>query len=594
MATRSAQTTPQQPAPGPAGVPRGLGSWLLTRDHRRLAWCYLLTVLALFSGGALLATVARLEALTPEADLFAPGTLSGMLTLHGLIMVFAVLLPAIPAILGTALVPTLVGARGLAFPRLALLSFYIYLAGAILAITAAAAGGLQTGWSLSGEPGAAALSTLTGVLLLGLSGALNGFNLLVTIHRLRAPDVPLERISCLPCTIYLASVVQIVAWPVLLLLVALVAVQRGFGVVLFDVARGADPALFAQLFWAYAHPTIYSALLPAIGVLGELIAHGTGRPLLGGSALLHTGVALALLSLLGWGQHLMLGGQSELAAAASSAAALGLAVPLAVVLFSAFEALRRGRFALTPSLLYATAALTLLVVGALSGVLLAALVPGAHLHGTCFVPGHAHFMMVGGVVLSFLGGVHHWWPELSGGRRLNAYWGRIGAAVLFGGVTLTFFALLVLGSHGLLRRAAAYGPGFSAELLSTMKTWQGVSTVGSQILVLGFGVVVGCLVVSLLRRREEQTPGPPGTPEAPAPPPLRWRRLLLALVVGSIGYLGLLGYGVLSVDRGHRDTLLQEPAAARATAKPGAGSRFVVLRKDAAATQPRARPTEGR
>lgn len=482
----------QAGAPDYLAARRGVASWLLTLDHKRVALMYLASVLVAFALGVTLAQLVRLKLLVPGPALMDPDTFARLFTVHGVVMVFVFVLPAIPAALGNFLVPLMVGARGLAFPRLNLAALYLYWTGALLLVTSMARGGADAGWTLS--PPYALVSetpvlyTAVGAAVLALSSALTGVNFLVTLHRRRAPGVGWYRLPLLLWALYGTSLVQVVATPAVAVALVLLAADRSRGLGMFDPRAGGDPKVFQQLFWFWAHPAVYLMVLPAMGVVSELIAVHAQRRISGYKLVAFSSLAIALFGLAAGGQHVAVDVQGPRAAAVSSLISLLAAAPFGVLIVHWLSTLRRGAIRLNAPMLYAVGFVAIFAVGGLSGLFLSMLSLAGHLSGTVFSTAHLHYLVVGGTLMAFTGGLLHWWPKISGRlypeRLAQAAW-----AVTFLGFNAAFFAQFVAGSRGLTRRTFAYDEGF--------QFLQAFSTVGAWLLAIGLLMTLAVFVQSL-------------------------------------------------------------------------------------------------
>ncbi|HEY3445846.1 MAG TPA: cbb3-type cytochrome c oxidase subunit I [Myxococcales bacterium] len=474
----------------------GVASWLSTLDHKRIAVMYLASVLVVFALGGTLAGLVRLKMLWPGEALIDADTWMRLLTLHGVVMGFAFVVPAIPAVLGNFLVPLMVGAKGFAYPRLNRASLYVYWAGALVALSSFASGGLDTGWTLAPPRSTTAEGPVPavalGVFVMGFSGVLTGLNFLGTIHRMRAPGLSWRKLPLLLWALYATSLLQIVATPALGSAMLVLVADRLFGLGQFDVARGGSPLVYQQLFWFYAHNAVYLALLPGVGVVSEVIAVHARRSFGYGPIVVAT-FATAGLGLVAWGQHMVVAGQSPNASAVFSALALLAIVPTVVLVLSWLATLWRGSIALSVPMLYALGFVALFTVAGLSGLFLAMLAQGVHLSSTYFEVAHLHYLVVGGTAMAFLAGLHHWWPKITG-RTTSEALGRLAWALVMLGVNATFFVQFVLGSRGMPRRHYAYEEGF--------RLLQGFSTVGTWILGLGLLVTLAVFVQSLRSGRK--------------------------------------------------------------------------------------------
>jgi cytochrome c oxidase subunit 1 len=475
-------------------APKGALSWIFTKDHKRIGIMYLVSILFFFMVGGILALLIRLELITPAGDMFSADTYNKMFTLHGAIMIFLFIIPSIPASLGNFLLPLMLGAKDVAFPRLNLASFHIYVVGAVVLLYSIVAGTMDTGWTFytpySTSTRGAIVSATFGVFILGFSSVFTGLNFIVTIHKMRATGMTWNRMPLFVWAAYATSVIQVLATPVLAITLVLLIVERTLGIGIFDPAMGGDPVLYQHFFWFYSHPAVYIMILPAFGVISELVTVHSRKNIFGYRAIALSSVAIAIISFLVWGHHMFTSGQSELAAMIFSFLTFAVAVPTAIKVFSWVATLYKGSIALNTAMLYALGFIFLFTIGGLTGIFLGTLSVDVHLHDTYFVVAHFHYVMMGGTVIAFLGGLHHWWPKMTG-RSYSERWGKIAWVLVMVGFNLTFFAQFLLGTHGMPRRYHEYLPQFTFL--------HQLSTVGSQILGLGLFMILFYLIHSLFR-----------------------------------------------------------------------------------------------
>ena len=457
-------------------------SWLLTTDHKRIAILYILSITFFFVVGGLAATLMRLELLTPEADLVQAETYNKLFTIHGVIMVWFFLIPSIPATLGNFLLPLMIGARDLAFPRLNLLSWYVYTVGGLLTLGAVIAGGVDTGWTFytpysSVYSNTAVAWTVIGVFVVGFSSVMTGINFIVTVHQMRAPGMGWFRLPLFVWSQYATSLVLVLATPVLSITLLLIMAERLFGIGVFDPALGGDPLLFQHLFWFYSHPAVYIMILPAMGVISETISAFTRRRVFGYRFVAMSSLAIAILGFLVWGHHMFVSGQSAYASIVFSALSFMVAIPSAVKVFNWTATLYKGSISFHTPMLYALGSIGLFTLGGLTGLFLASLAVDVHVTDTYFIVAHFHYIMVGSAVMAYLGGIHYWWPKISG-KLYPETWGRFAAVLLFVGFNLTFFPQFIVGYLGMPRRVNTYPADF--QVLNVL------STAGASILAVGY------------------------------------------------------------------------------------------------------------
>ena len=480
-----------------------LKSWLTTTDHKRIAILYLLSITGFFFIGGAAATVIRLSLMTPTGDLVAPDTYNKLFTAHGVIMVWFFLIPSIPAVLGNFLVPLMIGARDLAFPRLNLASWYIYLLGGLFTFSAILCGGVDTGWTFYTPystmfSNSYVIATAVGVFITGFSSIFTGLNFIVTVHTMRAPGMTWFRLPLFIWSLYSTSVILVLATPVLAITLALIALERIFKVGVFDPALGGDPLLFQHLFWFYSHPAVYIMILPGMGVVSEIIPCFSRKKIFGYKFVAVCSVLIALISFLVWGHHMFVSGQSVYAGMIFSFLSFLVAVPSAIKVFNWTATLYKGSIHFSTPMLYVLGFIGLFTLGGLTGLVLAVLAVDVHVHDTYFVIAHFHYIMVGGMVSAYLGAIHYWWPKISG-RLYPERLGQLAALTLFFGFNLTFFPQFILGYMGMPRRYHTYPPEF--QVLNVM------STLGASILAVGYLLPMTYLLWSL-RYGERAPPNP--------------------------------------------------------------------------------------
>src|SRR3989475_5755866 len=450
----------------------GIRSWLLTRDHKRIALLYLAAITFFFFIGGAFAVVMRLELATPAGDLVSDETYNKLFTMHGVTMVFFFLIPAIPATLGNFLVPLMIGAKDLAFPKLNLLSWYIYNVGALFTLIAIVTGGVDTGWTFytpysTTYSNSNVLLAGIGIFITGFSSILTGLNFIVTIHTMRAPGLTWFRLPLFIWAHYAASLIMILGTPVIAITVLLLAAERVAHVGIFDPALGGDPVLFQHLFWFYSHPAVYIMVLPAMGVISELIANMTRKNIFGYKFVAFASIAIAVFGFLVWGHHMFVSTQSVYAGMVFSILSYAVAIPSAVKVFNWTATLYKSSISYNTPILYGFGFIGFFIIGGMTGLFLAALGVDVHVTDTYFVVAHFHYIMVGGTIMGYLGGLHYWWPKISG-RLYNESLAKLSAGIIFVGFNLTFFPQFVVGYLGMPRRYHAYPPEF--QVLNVLST----------------------------------------------------------------------------------------------------------------------------
>ncbi len=505
---------------------RTIRSWLLTTDHKRIGLLYLGTITIFFFVGGFFALMMRLELLNPAGDLVQADTYNKLFTMHGVVMIFFFLIPSIPAVLGNFLIPMMIGARDLAFPKLNLLSWYVFVVGGLFSIYVLAAGGLDTGWTFY-APFSTEYSTtkvapaMLGIFITGFSSILTGLNFIITVHKMRAPGLSWFRLPLFVWSLYATSLVMVLATPVLAITTLMVFFERMTGIGIFNPAIGGDPLLFQHLFWFYSHPAVYIMVLPAMGVVSEIVATFARKQVFGYRFVAAASMAIAVYGFLVWGHHMFVSGQSVYAGMIFSLLSYLVAIPSAVKVFNWTATLYKGQVWLQTPLFYAFGFIGLFTIGGLTGLFLAAMAVDVHLTDTYFVVAHFHYIMVGGAVMGFLGGLHYWWPKITG-RMYPEGWARFSVLVLFVGFNLTFFPQFLLGYLGMPRRYYHYPPEF--QVLNVL------STAGASILGIGYILPMIYFAWSLKKGKvagpnpwgasglEWQTPSPPPTENFPVTP----------------------------------------------------------------------------
>jgi cytochrome c oxidase subunit 1 len=480
----------------------GLMSWLTTVDHKRIGIMYLAGVLISFLLGGIFALLIRLTLLSPDHKVFGKvlmdaETYNRVFTLHGAIMVFLFIIPSVPAALGNFVLPLQLGAKDVAFPRLNLASFYIWVAGALMAITSMLLGGVDTGWTFYTPYSTTTQGTVTlmtgAAFVLGFSSIFTGINFIATVHKLRAPGMGWFDMPLFVWGLYATAIIQVLATPVLGITLVLLMIERAFQIGIFDPRIGGDPVLFQHFFWFYSHPAVYIMILPGMAIISEIIPTFSRKVIFGYRAIAFSSVAIALISFIVWGHHMFVSGQSQLASVIFSFLTFLVAIPSGVKVFNWVATMWRGSIDLRAPMLYAISFLLLFTIGGLTGIFLGALATDVHLTDTYFVVAHFHYVMMGGTVIAFIGGLHYWWPKMTG-RMYSEKWAAIACALTFIGFNVTFLSQFFLGSQGMPRRYYNY--------LDQFQPLHAFSTFGSWILGLGLFITAGCLLASLRKKAD--------------------------------------------------------------------------------------------
>jgi len=481
---------------------KGFLSWALTLDHKRIGVMYLCSVLTAFALGGFFALILRTELLTPGKTIIDHDTYNQMFTLHGAIMVFLVIIPGIPAALGNIALPLQLGAKDVAFPRLNLASYYLWILGACLMLTSLIVNAADTGWTFyapySTTTQTAVAPAAMGAFVLGFSSIFTGLNFIVTIHKLRPPGMGWFRMPLFVWALYSTALIQVLATPVIGITLLMLTVERLLHIGIFDPALGGDPVLFQHFFWFYSHPAVYIMVVPGFGVIGDIIPVFSRKRIFGYKFIAVSSLAIAFLGFLVWGHHMFVSGQSTLAGSIFSAITFLIAIPTAIKVFNWIATMYKGKIHLDTPMLYALAFLWVFTIGGLTGIFLAVMSVDVHLHDTYFVVAHFHYVMMGGAITALLGGIHYWWPKAFG-RMYDEKQGRIGALLVFVGLNVTFFPQFILGTRGMPRRYYNYLPEF--------QDLHQLSTMGAYLLGIGFVMTAVYLIRSLLK-----------APDAPANP----------------------------------------------------------------------------
>ena len=455
---------------------KGLWSWLTTVDHKRIGLMYLFTNLAFFLIGGVLALLVRIEHLSPAQTIMGSDTYNRVFTLHGAIMVFLFIVPAIPASIGNFVLPLMLGAKDVAFPRLNLASYYIFVIGALICVLSIIVGaGVDTGWTFytpySIKSQSNVIPMVAGVFVMGFSSILTGLNFVATIHKLRAPGMKFHRMPLFVWTLYATSIIQVLATPVIAITLLLLIAERVIGIGIFDPKLGGDPVLFEHFFWFYSHPVVYIMILPAMGIVSEIIPVFARRTIFGYRAIAYSSLAIAAIGFLVWGHHLFVSGQSDFANMVFSLLTVLVAVPTAIKVFNWVSTLYKGSIKLDSPMLYALSFVFLFIIAGLTGLFLAALAVDVHLTDTYFVVAHFHYTMMGGTVFSLFGALHYWWPKIFG-RMYNEKSARIAWAITFIGFNATFLPQFYIGAMGMPRRYFNYAAEYTmGHRLSTYGSW---------------------------------------------------------------------------------------------------------------------------
>src|SRR5262245_57100956 len=476
---------------------KGFLSWIFTLDHKRIGVMYLASVLTAFALGGFFALVVRTELLTPGKTIIDADTYNQMFTLHGAIMVFLVIIPGVPAALGNIIMPLQLGAKDVAFPRMNLASYHLWILGACFMLASLFINAVDTGWTFyapySTTTATAVIPAAFGAFILGFSSIFTGLNFIVTIHKLRPPGMNWFRLPLYCWALYSTALIQVLATPVIGITLLMMIVERTLHIGIFDPALGGDPVLFQHFFWFYSHPAVYIMVVPAFGVIGDIIPVFSRKKIFGYKFIAVSSLAIAFLGFLVWGHHMFVAGQSVLAGTIFSAITFLIAIPTAIKVFNWTATMYKGVIHLDTPMMYALAFLWVFTIGGLTGVFLAVMNVDIHLHDTYFVVAHFHYVMMGGAITALMAGIHYWWPKAFG-RMYNEKLGRIASLLVFAGLNITFFPQFIMGTRGMPRRYYNYLPEF--------QSLHQLSTLGAYILGAGFIMTAAYLIASFKKKAD--------------------------------------------------------------------------------------------
>lgn len=484
-------------------VKKGLLSWVTTHDHKRIALLYFYTVCAFFVVAFILGLLMRYELIAPGKTLFEAQAYNEVFTLHGVIMIFLFIIPGIPAIFGNFVLPMTIGAPDVSFPSVNLLSWYLYMIGGALALSTLLYGDgpADTGWTFyapySVKTGTNVSVAVLAAFVLGFSSILTGLNFIVTIHRMRAPGMTWFKMPLFPWALYATSWIQVLATPVVGITLLMIIAERQLGIGLFDPALGGDPVLYQHLFWIYSHPAVYIMVLPAMGLVSEIIPVFVKKSIFGYKVIVYSSLAIAFIGYFVWGHHMYTSGMSSTARIAFSVLTFIVAIPSAIKVFNWVSTMYKGSIDVKTPLLYALAFIFQFTIGGLTGLVVGALATDIHVHDTYFVVGHFHYVMFGGTGFAFIGAIHHFFPKIWG-RMYNMKWANIGFVLLFIGFNLVYFPMLVVGIMGMPRRYYDYLPEFTTPNV--------ISTYGSWVMALGLLVIIVNLINARKGPKAEHNP----------------------------------------------------------------------------------------
>ncbi|MCL5028799.1 MAG: cbb3-type cytochrome c oxidase subunit I [Bacteroidetes bacterium] len=481
------------------GKHKGLLGWLLSTDHKRIGILYMIGVLSFFAVGVTLGFLIRLELLTPQGTIVGPQAYNEFFTVHGIIMIFIVVIPVIPAVFGNFFLPIMLGAKDVAFPRINLLTWYLYIIGGVLILLSLVlpGGAADTGWTFyvpySVRTGTNMIFTLTAVFIIGFSSILTGLNFLTTIHRMRAPGMDWFKMPLFAWSLYATSWIQVIVTPIVGITLLMVIVERVFHVGIFDPTLGGDPLLFQHMFWMYSHPAVYIIIVPAMGVISEIIPVFSQRTIFGYKFIAYSSLGIAVFGSLVWAHHMFATGMSDTAEFVFSLLTFLVAIPSAIKVFNWTATLYKGSIKLEAPMLYALAFIFLFSIGGLTGIIQGALNVDLYLTDTYFIVGHIHYVVFGGTGFGLFAALHYWLPKMFG-RMYNKKVAKVAFWIVFIGFNVLYFPFFILGWMGMPRRSYHYLPQF--------QLYHVIATVGSWILVLGLLIMMVNLLVSLIKGKK--------------------------------------------------------------------------------------------
>jgi cytochrome c oxidase subunit I len=502
------------------GKYKGIFSWILSTDHKRIALLYLFSLMTFFATGATLGLLMKLELIAPGKTIITAQTYNAFFTLHGIIMIFAVVIPGLPAVFGNFLLPIMIGAKDVAFPRLNLLSWYFYVIGVTLVLVSqfAGQGPPDTGWTFyapySFRTTGNMLPAVLGAFVLGFSSILTGLNFLVTIHRMRAPGMTWAKMPLFPWTLYATGWVQLLATPIIGITLLMVIAERTIHIGFFDPTLGGDPILYQHLFWTYSHPAVYIMILPAMGAISEIIPTFCHKTIFGYKFIVASSIAIAFVGYFIWGHHMFTSGMSGTAMYTFSLLTFLVAIPSAIKVFNWISTMYKASIDLQTPFFWAVGFLFVFMIGGFTGLLLGALATDIHLHNTHFVVSHFHFIVFGGTGFAFFGAMHYWYPKITG-KMYDARWANIGLIIFFTGFITLYGEMIFLGMRGMPRRYYDYDPIFHTGNI--------FSSLGAVVMYFGLAVIIINLISSIktgVRAPSDPWGGKTLEWTIPSPPPL--------------------------------------------------------------------------
>ena len=460
MATVAGVRTQERVSTGAA-----IWSWVTTIDHKRIGVLYFATSLIYFLIAGLEALLIRLQLATPEGQLLGSDTYNQLFTMHGTAMVFMVAMPMAAAFFNF-LIPLMIGARDVAFPRLNAFSYWTFLGGSLLMHSSFLFGQAPDGgWfgyanltSKEYSPGLSIDFWGLGLLVLGVASVAAALNFIITIINLRAPGMTLMRMPVFVWMTFVTSFLIIFAFPAITAALIFLEFDRLFGTNFYEVVEGGDPMLWQHLFWVFGHPEVYILVLPGFGIASEILPTFSRKPIFGYSAMVFAAVSIGFLGFSVWAHHMFTTGMGTIADAAFAGSTMLIAIPTGIKMFNWVATCFGGRISFTTPMLFALGFLTTFLIGGLTGPMLAAVPLDLHFQDSYFVVGHFHYVLFGGLILALMGGVYYWFPKITG-RMMDERIGKWHFWLMFAGMNLTFFPMHFVGLDGMPRRVGTYAAG---------------------------------------------------------------------------------------------------------------------------------------
>jgi len=472
---------------------KGIFGWIFSTDHKRIGLLYLYTIMGFFVVGAILGLLMKLELIAPGKTIMGPQSYNSFFTLHGIIMIFVIVIPGLPAVFGNFFLPIMLGAKDVAFPKLNLASWYFYVIGIIVVLFSQfmGDGAPDTGWTFyapySFRTPTNVLPAVTGAFIMGFSSIATGINFIVTIHRMRAPGMTWFKMPLFPWALYATAWIQLLATPIIGITLLLIIAERTMGIGVFDPALGGDPILYQHLFWIYSHPAVYIMILPAMGVISEIIPTFARKTIFGYKVIVISSLAIAFVGYFVWGHHMFTSGMSGRALYTFSFLTFIVAIPSAIKVFNWVSTMHKGSLNMKTPFYWAVSFIFVFMIGGLTGLVLGSLATNVHVHDTHFVVAHFHYIVFGGVGFAFLGAIHYWFPKMFG-RMYDASWANIGWLIFFIGFNTLYLPMFYLGIQGMPRRYYDYLPEFHGGNI--------ISSLGALVLITGALIIIVNLIRS--------------------------------------------------------------------------------------------------